>query len=574
MGVLPVIARELRAQARQPMTHWLRVVGGLAVAAAIGLALWKIGPLKTRAATKVIGSSWGAPWNPRNLVQEFGLTLFGVMNLFVFAVIWLFVPLATADAVSRERREGTLALLYLTELGSLGIVVGKVFVHMLRSVSLFLTMAPWLMLPVVFGGVGFREVGMAFMLDFASVLLAQAAGLLASTFPRDWLKSVILAELLALALLLAMVQVHGAVLSRALRIGTPVGMTPGNPNFWNSRYSIIWQFYYEGMDQAGILTRNLRLIEFATNASFGEREDWYGGFGPAAETKWQQLWTRLTPAGPGFWFLGVAGIVIGAALVLVAATCAGAWRVEKSWRDAPEQPLVSDLRKKFFRPRFGVRTLNRSLSRALTANPIGWLQHYSPSARMVKWGWCLFVIIVEVILSANSTDLYFAQAGVGLVLLLGLTFSATGSFRRELETGAFELLLVTPLRERQLITGRVRGLWRQFLPAILVYGAGLIYLTSGWSNQHYEREAWLSLARTLTGFCALPLIGLYFSVQRWNFFAAWLAACLIGLAPAKLGRAFGATDTSMLLLQLAVALAAAGLLERRLRNREFLRQRT
>jgi hypothetical protein len=29
----------------------------------------------------------------------------------------------------------------------------------------------------------------------------------------------------------------------------------------------------------------------------------------------------------------------------------------------------------------------------------------------------------------------------------------------------------------------------------------------------------------------------------------------------------------MLLLQLAVALAAAGLLERRLRNREFLRQR-
>jgi len=60
--------------------------------------------------------------------------------------------LATADAVSRERREGTLVLLYLTELRSLGIVVGKAFVHMLRAVSLFLTMAPRLMLPVVFGG--------------------------------------------------------------------------------------------------------------------------------------------------------------------------------------------------------------------------------------------------------------------------------------------------------------------------------------------------------------------------------------------------------------------------------------
>jgi ABC-type transport system involved in cytochrome c biogenesis permease component len=192
---------------------------------------------------------------------------------------------------------------------------------------------------------------------------------------------------------------------------------------------------------------------------------------------------------------------------------------------------------------------------------------------MVKWGWCLFVIIVELVFSANSADLYGAQAGVGLVLLLGLTFSATGSFRKELETGAFELLLVTPLRERQIITGRVRGLWRQFLPALLLYGAGMIYLSSGWSNHYYALETWQALARTLTGFCALPLIGLYFSMQRWNFFAAWLAACLIGLLPAGLGRAFGATDASMVILQIAVALSAAVLLERRLRNREFLQRR-
>ena len=77
----------------------------------------------------------------------------------------------------------------------------------------------------------------------------------------------------------------------------------------------------------------------------------------------------------------------------------------------------------------------------------------------------------------------------------------------------------------------------------------------------------------MTGFCALPLIGLYFSVKRWNFFAAWLAACLIGFLPVWLGREFGVTDRSLLPLQLGVALIAAVLLHRRLRNRQFVLKR-
>jgi hypothetical protein len=161
-----------------------------------------------------------------------------------------------------------------------------------------------------------------------------------------------------------------------------------------------------------------------------------------------------------------------------------------------------------------------------------------------------------------------------LVLLLGLTFSSTGSFRNELETGAFELLLVTPLRERQIITGRVRGLWRLFLPAIFVYGAGSIYLASGWSDRDLAGEAWRALARVMAAFCTLPLIGLYFSLRRWNFFAAWLAACLIGFLPANFARIFGATDRSTILVQIAVALVAALLLHRQLQNREFLQKRS
>jgi len=37
--------------------------------------------------------------------------------------------------------------------------------------------------------------------------------------------------------------------------------------------------------------------------------------------------------------------------------------------------------------------------------------------------------------------------------------SAAGSFRRERESGMLELLLVSPVGEQRIISGRLRGLW-------------------------------------------------------------------------------------------------------------------
>src|ERR1700759_2180536 len=114
---------------------------------------------------------------------------------------------------------------------------------MLRAASLFVTMAPWLMLPLVFGGVELRDLAMALLLDFTAVLLAQSAGLLASTIPRDWLKSVILAELFALCLLLLMLNAHDAVLGQSVSAGAPAGLTPKSPGFWNSGFGAFYQFF-------------------------------------------------------------------------------------------------------------------------------------------------------------------------------------------------------------------------------------------------------------------------------------------------------------------------------------------
>jgi hypothetical protein len=362
------------------------------------------------------------------------------------------------------------------------------------------------------------------------------------------------------------------VLRHAVTAGIPSGLRPGTPAFWRSGIAY-FQDLFPGNGDSGLIARTSRLIALTTNGSFQETQHWGFGMSQGLNSDWRMMWTGLTPAGHAAWLRGVVGMVIGAVLVLAAATWLGAVRIGRSWQDAPQEGPASELRRRFFAPRFAVPLLTRRLSRALTANPIGWLQLYSPSARMVKWAWCLFVIGVEIIFSANPEDLYGAQKGLGLLLLLGLTFSATGSFREELETGAFELLLVTPLRERQIIAGRIRGLWRQFLPAIVVYGAGSIYLASGWSDREHARQAWVALARTITGFCALPLIGLYFSVKRWNFFTAWAAACMLGLLPAVLARLCGARQPLVSVLQLCIALTAVILLERRLRSRAFLERR-
>jgi len=88
---------------------------------------------------------------------------------------------------------------------------------------------------------------------------------------------------------------------------------------------------------------------------------------------------------------------------------------------------------------------------------------------------------------------------------------------------------------------------RQFLPAIAVYGRASIYLATGWSDRDIGSEAWRALARTITGFCTLPLMGSIFSVQRWNFFRRlvdslpWSACCppgWRGLLEPKMHRSF------------------------------------
>ena len=114
MNVWPVMHRELRAEARHAFNYWLRVLG-----ASVLLAVFAVMML-----------------DPRDHGPELGAKLFGNLNTALFVAIWVLAPLLTADCISRERREGTLGLLFLTPLTSRGIVIGKGLIHTLRATTM------------------------------------------------------------------------------------------------------------------------------------------------------------------------------------------------------------------------------------------------------------------------------------------------------------------------------------------------------------------------------------------------------------------------------------------------------
>src|SRR5258708_3664704 len=77
------------------------------------------------------------------------LTLFGT----AFVCCLLTGAQWTADSVSAEKREGTLGLLFLTDLKSFDIVLGKLAVTSLNSVYGVLAIVPVVALPVQLGGI-------------------------------------------------------------------------------------------------------------------------------------------------------------------------------------------------------------------------------------------------------------------------------------------------------------------------------------------------------------------------------------------------------------------------------------
>jgi hypothetical protein len=466
MTVLPVIGRELRVQSRLAFTYNLRVLGAMAVLLACVIY------------------SLSHP-----LVHALGGELFWHLNCALLISILVLVPLLCADCISRERREGTVGLLFLTPLKARDVVLAKGMVHGLRALSLLLAALPVITIAILLGGVSWNDAVLSLIMNFSSLCWALAAGLLASSLGKSWVRS----QLLALTL----VPVFGCLflVTAGINLVLFLGRVPA---------------FREPLD-----------FEFIFGCGIRISTDYEGC--------WGEL-TRFIPPRLQTACLLSQSLMIILSLLLLLLTIEIASRfLRRFWREEPPSAQRLWLEGKLLTPILMVSLLHRWMRRKLERNPIGWLEQRTWSGRLVMWGW--FAVMISIYTAAIKGDdaprsLEVIQQFLALLLLGVMAVTAAGSFRRERETGVMELLLVSPMGVKQIISGRLRGLWGQFLPAFIA-------LLGIWTFLDMELLAGQAKPGFIAIFCssfvALPIIGLYHSLRRPNFISAFLFTVFTGL---------------------------------------------
>ncbi len=557
MTLLPVIERELRTQSRLSMTYGLRVVsGGLLVLAGWYFWFW-----------------YGYGLHIVGTRLHGGGGMFSYLTFTLVCAIWIIVPLLTADCISREKREGTLGLLFLTPLRAREIVMAKGLAHGLRALTLWLASLPVLMIPFLMGGVSWKEAVLLLLTTFSCICWALSAGLLASSACKSWPRSLLSAVALGVLFLLVMVYLEGVCVRSAMLMGR---LTPFTGSIWGALITMR-PYYGPGASPSG-LASIVDISRWAFPAGFLCATDGYG------------CWSEFFSTFPGrahLWMLGAVGCVAGmSAICLLFAIWVAAFRLRYVWQEEPAPEWVKRLEERFCRPVVGVSFFHDWLRRKLELNPIGWLETRTWTGRSVGWGW-LAVMMSLYSLAFNGPGGGFAfhaiQRWMAWLLLGSVAVSASGSFRRERETGMLELLLVSPLSERQIITGRLRGLWGQFLPAILMLVSVWFYCLRLFNNG--TETEWILFV--ISSYLTLPVVGLYFSLRRPNFISAFLFTLMSGLGvPWVIGLLFLVlwelptqgfpSRASVMIVPLTQAVIAAALgfqLHRDLERRNFSYQR-
>lgn len=163
---LPIVERELRVSARRAMTYWGRAGYGLLGILLISWALW------LRGMGVAGGPAVGRP----------AFLMLAYMALFAAVVTALRL---TAPSIATEKREGTLGLLFLTDLKPRDVVFGKLAVTSLETLFRFLALVPVLAIPIMIGGVTAGDFGRLVVVLLNSMFLAAAIGMFASCLSPD-----------------------------------------------------------------------------------------------------------------------------------------------------------------------------------------------------------------------------------------------------------------------------------------------------------------------------------------------------------------------------------------------------
>jgi ABC-type transport system involved in multi-copper enzyme maturation permease subunit len=407
MRFLSVADRELRSAARQKTTYRTRWVTAVIFFGLLVWLLWAFDGFTNRRAAPEI---------------------FKVFSVLTFLYCLFLGTACTADCISAERREGTLGLLFLTNLNSAEIIAGKLCSTALASVYGLLAIFPMLALPLLMGGITFAHFTRAVVGLLNGILFALAAGFLASVVCKR--------QFIAIA----------------LALGLTIGLGGG------------------------------LMLGAAAADSYGPTRplaQWLAGLSP--------LYSLI--AADGTRFLGPNRFWLSAAAVAgMSLGCLGlaTLLLARTWRDRPKSVRAWH-RLRFWRRSARTPSAKRAAlrRRLLAINPLFWLAARQPVSAPVLMVLAVVLTMITVYVAApffgrvmrvgTASPVLghlFAWLWTGLAIhalvLYYAAMSASQRLAEDKQTGALELILITPTTERTIS----RGLWlayarRMLFPALL-----------------------------------------------------------------------------------------------------------
>ena len=474
----PVVGRELRVASRSPATWRARLsVAGIAVGLT-AFILWKaMGITRAQLGGAAFALGMGNSLSPGALGGVVFLQLTFVTGLAAL----LIGPGLTGDCISRERREGTLGLLFLTDLGGWDVVLGKLAAAAWNAGYCLMGVLPVLAMPVLLGGVTLGQVALLGVALINALFVGLAAGMLASSFCRDARQ----ATGLAFCAVVSLAAFPWATFIWLVSRDDAITAVQAAPVLLASPFIL---FFHVGMQSVSTIAGGfLSPLPFQVTGRM---------FAAAAIAQQLAAWMML-------WVV--------------------ARRVRTVWQDKAAAPSQG-WRSAWAAVRFGGPVRRAALRRRLLdRNPFLWLSQreiWKP-----YYPWMLFVGLI----GGFGFGLWKAGAmwigdffppAIFIAHVLLVVWIVTESAQRlceERHSGALELLLTTPLDERGIFTGQAMGLLRLFLwPAVVLIGVDLWWILGMRGEEGSESRAIpfvVSAAVFLRAGCTSRWVATYLAIE-------------------------------------------------------------
>jgi ABC-type transport system involved in multi-copper enzyme maturation permease subunit len=444
---LPVASREARIASRRLFSYAIRSI----IAAAFALVAFR----------RMYAPNVDAAGPPL-------LRTLGWMGFFYATLGGAF---KTFDSLSREKREGTLGLLLLTDLKPFQILSGKLLAASALAVFGLLAFLPILSIPMIIGGVLFEQVVRLAVSLITALLLAMSWGLYVSANARNYVAS--LAGAAALIIVFAFVPLDAAL-----------HLNPASKPFLLETFVCL---FTPTLPFALAFTVNPELTQF-------------------------------------FWPSVLCNLALALAWI-----CAGVMILPGRCHEAPaKSKLLEAIRNRFHQLRFGAPSQRTALrQQRFQINPVFWLANRDRVSSLGLSAVCVVTLMTARFFHVSELGLLIAS----LAILFRMAYASSHSISQDQKNGALELLLSTTLSIGEIVNGFNRAMLRRFLlPAALVIlwpwavptaSADLLFKTLFVCSSLLLIATWV----------ALSWVGPWFALRKKPIAAAWTALAVVALPP-------------------------------------------